>query len=165
MTVRAWSVVAVAVFSLSACSRGAEATGSGKPAPESAVSAASGQTVDVFSIHIGDCLSDGTGDNETVSDMKKIDCASPHDYEAYHAFDLPAGAYPGETTVDNTANDACNAAFETFVGKDYDSSDLEFNTLTPNEDSWATRNDREVICLIASADESPLTGTMRGANI
>ena len=148
------AIAAVSLASATACSRISDA----------ATEFASTDTVDVFSIHVGDCLRDPAQGEETVTDMKKVDCAKPHDYEVYHTFKLAAGAFPGDDTVDKASESGCTSAFQGFVGKSYDESKLDMKYLTPQAEGWKTQDDREVVCMIAGADESPLTGTMRGAN-
>ena len=145
------------LVSAAACSRGGEA---GSAAPVAAVAS---DTVDVFSVQVGDCLSDNEA-GDTVSEMKKLSCAQPHDYEVYHTFELPAGAYPGEAVVDQAADAGCTPVFERFIGKAYDDSELSLQSLTPQQGSWKDRNDREVVCMIVSGDETQLTGSARGAN-
>ncbi len=148
------ALACAAIVSVSACSRGGEAA-----------TAATGDTVDVFSLAVGDCLSDGVTTGTTVSDMQKISCTSPHDYEVYHVFDLPKGAYPGEDVVDKASDAGCSPAFEAFIGKAYDDSKLGLQSLTPQKDGWDQRDDREVVCLIVDADEKKLTGSMRGSRL
>ncbi len=150
------SLAGVVLISAAACSRG-----DGGRAESGVVAA--GHTVDVFSVRVGDCLSDSEA-GDTVSEMKKLACAQPHDYEVYHTFELPAGAYPGAETVDKAADAGCTPAFETFIGKSYDDSKLSLQSLTPQEESWKERNDREVVCMIVSGDDTPLTGSAKGVN-
>lgn len=143
-------VLALSVAMLSACTRAGEAPGS--------------ETVDVFTIKLGDCLSSGM-DAQSVAEMDKIDCAKPHVYEVYHAFDIDRGAFPGDDVVDKLAEEGCTKAFAGFVGKSYDDSELHLQTLTPQADGWKEKNDREVLCLIVTEDESPRTGSAKGLGI
>jgi len=145
------------------CSRDA-ATPAATPAAAPTGAVAQEKAVDVFEIELGDCLSGGNlGD--TVSEMQKIDCAAPHVYEVYHLFNLPAGDFPGDEVVDQAADEGCTSAFAVFVGKTYDESELEMQTLTPQADGWKEHDDREVICLVLAAKEVPRTGSARGLNL
>jgi len=163
----ALAFASLVVLSAGACSRDAgspaEPTTTAPKAP-APVAAVEPESVDVCSIKLGDCLSGGS-DDESVSEMQKLDCAAPHVYEVYHVFDLPAGDFPGDEIVDEAANSGCSAAFTGFIGKTYDESKLEMQTLTPQQTGWITKNDREVICMVVDADEVPRTGSARGAGI
>jgi len=166
MIVRSRLALALAsalLLSTTACSRDAAAPeGAAAPAPK--VAEAKEEAVDVFEIELGDCLSGGNL-GETVSEMQKIDCAAPHVFEVYHLFNLPAGDFPGDDVVDRAADEGCTSAFAVFVGKTYDESKLEMQTLTPQADGWKEQDDREVICLVLGADEAPRTGSARGINL
>lgn len=118
--------------------------------------------VSVFRIDLGDCLIDAT-DGNSVTEMDKIECSKPHLYEAYFMFDLPAGVYPGQSTVEKTADERCQAEFEGFVGKSFEESELTFSHLTPSVESWLHEKDREVICFLRTMDDSPMTGSGKGS--
>ena len=118
--------------------------------------------VSVYRINVGDCLIDATND-DSVSEMDKIDCSKPHQYEAYFVFDLPAGVYPGKEAVENVADQRCQAEFEGFVGKSFEESEFTFSHLTPSSDSWVQQKDREVICFLRTMDDSPMTGSNRNS--
>jgi len=154
------------LLSATACSRDAAVPDAAPVAAAAAPKAAEAEpkAVDVFEIELGDCLSGGDV-GSSVSEMQKVGCATPHVYEAFHQFNLPAGDFPGVEVVDQAANEGCKSAFAVFVGKSYDTSELGMQTLTPQEDGWKRRGDREVICLLLAAGEVPRTGSARGLNL
>lgn len=118
--------------------------------------------VSVFDLRVGDCF-DGPEDFSTsVETVRAVPCAEAHDNEIYHAFDVPDGPYPGEADLDASADQECVGAFESFVGRDYLESVLEFFPITPTSSSWAA-GDRTVSCALHARDLSKLTGTMRGS--
>jgi len=106
----------------------------------------------VLEIAAGDCINDAestaAGD---VSDVTKVDCTEPHDYEAFHNLTLPDGDYPGQESVETQAEDVCYTEFETFVGISYDESVLGFTYFTPTSDGWDS-GDQEIVCLVADLD-------------
>ncbi|WP_436890806.1 septum formation family protein [Nocardiopsis dassonvillei] len=121
------------------------------------------EDTDVFDIFLGDCLTEfGEGEDE-ISSVPKIDCAEPHVYEVYHVENIEdSGAYPGETSVSDSAQELCEEAFEPFVGVDYYSSSLYVLPLFPTAAGWEA-GDREVLCLIYEPDVDT-TGTLAGSN-
>ena len=122
--------------------------------------ALNGGESDVFSIKVGDCLNDGGVDGE-VSEVPTVDCAEPHDSEAYKSIIMEDGDYPGEDAVLSQADTDCNAAFTDFVGVTYDESVLTFAYYYPTEASWE-QGDREILCLIYD-EAGKTTGSLAGA--
>lgn len=120
-----------------------------------------GEDQDVFSIKVGDCLNDGGATGE-VSTVPTIECSEPHDSEAFASITMDDGDFPGDQAVQDEAIAECTIEFETFVGVDYDSSELDFAYYFPTEESWAN-GDREILCLIVDP-EGQSTGSLKGAN-
>jgi hypothetical protein len=139
-TLTALTLGAVA-FALSGCSLIGNITGGTVDTDPS-----DGTDTDVFTIEVGDCLNDGGVDGE-VSTVPTIDCAEPHDSEAYASIILPDGDYPGTDPVLEQADAECLAAFPTYVGIAYEESTLGFAYYYPTEQSWAS-GDREILCLL-----------------
>lgn len=119
-----------------------------------------GTDTDVFTIKVGDCLNDASAGDE-VSSVPTVPCSEPHDSEAYHAFDLPDGAYPGDEAIQTAAGEGCGPAFETFVGIPYDESTLDFAYYFPTTSSWEQQNDREILCIVYDPN-GQVTGSLKG---
>lgn len=119
-----------------------------------------GTDTDVFTIKVGDCLNDGTATGE-VSSVPTIDCAEPHDSEAYASIILPDGDYPGEDAVLTQADTDCASEFATYVGIAYEESTLGYAYYYPTEQSWAS-GDREILCLVYDP-AGQVTGSLAGA--
>lgn len=119
-----------------------------------------GTDVDVFTIAVGDCLNDGGVDGE-VSTVETIDCAQPHDSEAYASILMDDGEFPGDTVVDDFAIEQCTAAFADFVGLSYEESALSFSYYYPTTESWAS-GDREILCLLVDP-AGKVEGSLEGA--
>jgi hypothetical protein len=115
---------------------------------------------DVFTLKVGDCLTDQAGATGEVSDVPVVPCEQPHDSEIYFAYIIPdAETFPG--TFDEHINSQCVPQFETFVGVHPDSSALQLNWLEPTAQSWA-EGDRELLCIVADP-AGQVTGSLQGA--
>jgi hypothetical protein len=115
---------------------------------------------EVATIKVGDCLNDSALKG-AVSTVPTVDCAKPHDSEAYASIKLDDGAFPGDTVIRQKAIDGCKSQFNTFTGINYDQSTLKFAFYYPTEQSWGL-GDRGIICLI-SDPAGQVKGTLAGA--
>ena len=117
-------------------------------------------SVDAFDVKVGDCFDDSNSFEE-ISSLPGVPCSEPHDNEAYAVIDLTIDSYPAGDGMGDLASDMCLEKFESFVGRDYETSELDIFTMYPTEESWA-QNDREVVCAVYSMDASKLTGSVQG---
>lgn len=149
------SVLFASSFALAGCSLFGGA-GGGTATP----SASPGDTTDVFTIKVGDCLNYAAVEGE-VSTVPTVDCAQPHDSEAFASILMTDAAFPGADAVKKQSETGCTAKFNTFVGVDYGTSKLDYSYYYPTAESWA-QNDREILCLIADPAKKT-TGSLKGA--
>ena len=117
-------------------------------------------SMDVLEIRVGDCFDDEDVYSEQVSTLPVVPCSEPHDNEAYATFNASGSSYPGEDALWEIANEGCYNRFEQFVGRDYESSQLDFFAMTPTRQSWAS-NERRIVCALYDMDLAKLTGTMK----
>ena len=110
---------------------------------------------------MGDCFDDTSSFQEEVSSIPGVPCSAPHDNEAYAVFDLTVDSYPGGDAMVELANESCVDRFESFVGRNYDSSSLDVLTMFPTVESWQ-QNDREVVCAVYDMEANKLVGSVRG---
>jgi hypothetical protein len=106
---------------------------------------------------VGDC----TTNNET-----KIACTQPHTDEVTLVTSYPGGLttpWPGNDTMDAFATPACNAAFTTYVGIAVDQSKNVMGYFSPNPGGDWNSGDREIVCTVENAHDTPQTGTLKGA--
>ncbi|HET6952015.1 MAG TPA: septum formation family protein [Acidimicrobiales bacterium] len=100
---------------------------------------------DVFSMQVGDCLTDNAiGD---VSEVPVVPCTEAHTSEVFYSHTIEDGDFPGSDGLTTIGEQACIPAFEQFVGVPYEASVLDVTTLEPTADSWE-QGDRELLCLI-----------------
>jgi hypothetical protein len=118
-------------------------------APASGGAAPPGTEVSIYDAAVGECWDEAPflagGQVYTV-----LDCAASHDTETFAVFDLPDGAWPGDTAVQNDADAGCTSRFADYVGIDYLQSQYYLSYYSPTEDTWndPSLRDREVVCLL-----------------
>ena len=118
--------------------------------------------VDAFHIRIGDCFNDASNNAGEIDSVPGVPCSEPHDNETYAVFDVSNTSYPEGDGMAEIANSTCLERFESFVGKDHQSSTLEVMTLYPTAQSWSQSNDREVVCAIYDVNSGKLEGSVKG---
>jgi hypothetical protein len=110
-------------------------------------------------IEVGDCYDEPPDDRGQVT---AIACDQPHDNEAYAAFQLPDGDYPGDEAVLADASARCLERFGGFVGIGYDRSGYDVDALTPTRLTWDD-GDRKVVCILFLVNGEPTTGSAQGS--
>ena len=123
-------------------------------------------SVDAFNVSVGDCFNDYAASvTGEVSSVPGVPCSEPHDNETYAVFDVTISTYPeSEDLMGEIAHNACVERFDTFVGRDYDSSSLDITTLFPTSQSWQ-QDDREVVCAVYDMEANPLVGSVQGKGL
>jgi hypothetical protein len=138
-----------------------DATGDSDAASNTAGGSSAVTTVSVVGsgLMVGECLTEEELERYLVGDDFSVAaCSDPHDYEVYVVHGYPAGAYPGEEAVSDELYDVCLGEFEGYVGRDYDSSALDFYRLWPEEGLWESGT-RIGECLLFDFDGGQLTGS------
>ena len=127
--------------------------------------------VDVFQIRLGDCFNDdaplaaqpGQVSETEITGIEGLPCTAPHDNEVYATFDLDLSSFPGQEQIAALAQQECLERFAAFVGREYEASVLDILSIYPTSDSFARRNDEEVICSVHHMEGRKLIGSMRGS--
>ncbi len=120
-------------------------------------------TLDAFQVRLGDCFDDPDTYSEEFSSLPGVPSSEPHDNEAYAVFDLTLESYP-EYEIADISESSCIDRFESYVGRDYETSALDVVTMYPTKESWA-QNDREVVCALYDMSGEKLVGSVRGSGI
>lgn len=123
--------------------------------------------VDAFDIRLGDCFNDTAAGsaNVEITSVSGIPCGEPHDNEVFALVNLTQSAFPGEEAIERLAFEVCLEKFETFVGRDYESSSLDIFPIYPTRESWNDLDDREVVCALYDLELKKLAGSMRGTRV
>ncbi len=100
-----------------------------------------------------------------VKELPIIDCAQPHSHEIFATLVSAESVYPGVDALGSFAQVKCLSAFEDFVGISAFDSTLTYTWLVPSLKSWNDKKDRQVLCVLARRDGSPLVGSMRGTAV
>jgi hypothetical protein len=98
----------------------------------------------------------------TASATRPVDCTKPHDNEVVGTLRHDGqGGYPGTAALETFAAAGCIAAFNAYVGGDFQSSTLQMLPFMPDELSWA-KGARDISCVVLAGDGTQLTGSVKG---
>lgn len=122
-------------------------------------------SIDAFSLRVGDCYDDSDGYSDQVDSLPGVPCADPHDNEVYAVVSVDLPEYPGDDAMGDIAYDKCMDKFSSFVGKDYDSSTLDFYPMYPSSESWSRKDDRDVVCAVYHMELEKLEGSVKGLGL
>ena len=116
--------------------------------------------VGAFQVRVGDCIQVPSGAEEVVS-VEGVPCTTPHEAQAFASFSLPdLAAFPSPDEMDSLAGRGCLKYWAGAIGTSYESETrVDLNFMHPSQVSWDQQDDREVTCLVVSADGSPLIGS------
>jgi len=142
------------------------------PTTTRALTEIQGTVINQYELRVGECFNqlDELQQGLHVVITRRIGCFMPHESQVYFMLEFPARSpaiYPGDKVMRDFALESCYREFETWVGRQYETSELEIDVLTPNqtnfEDSIARY--RGIHCIVQRSDGANLTTTTRGLKI
>ena len=141
----------------------AQETSGGGTKPNASSGSGDAESISVMNLKVGDCFNEGSDASE-VTNVDRVSCDSPHEYEVYNNSNIDDTKYstaPTGDDLDNEIYEACHDSFEMYVGVPVESSTYATATFNPTPGSWKQQGDRTINCLIASPDGKPMTGSAR----
>lgn len=111
-------------------------------------------------LKVGDCFNIPNG--TTVQTVEKHPCNEGHNAEVIFVGEYTDGSdFPISLSLDRFIDAACTPAFESYVGRSYDSEpELSIGYFHPTRDGWGS-GDRTITCYISQPDESPMTQSLK----
>lgn len=116
-----------------------------------------GRTTVISQVEVQQCF-DADLDVDTLRQVRIADCAVPHTGEAYAKVRATLTGLSAEQKG-AAATQQCATAFETFIGKSYERSELDMYYVVLEDRAVADGN---VLCMVGKPGEQ-LTGSMRGS--
>lgn len=165
---RSWRVIGFVGAIAIAIAVGAMGCGGGSPSggqPTSTPGPKPGPTPayqDVFSLRLGTCFNPIEDmDDEALLAAQLTSCDDPHAMEVFAVASLgPASAvFPDDRALGSRSESLCDAAFERYVGLEYDNSALEYYYYPPTEEGWLA-GDHDVLCAVVADPGELLTETV-----
>ena len=124
----------------------------------------SGGMVNIGDVMTGDCFNPPElGADRTVRQINLRPCTTAHILEVVAVVTLPDAAdasFPGDTRIEQEAQTRCDAAFTSYLGVAQNASVYVTQWYAVSESGWGV-GDRAIDCLAASADGTPIVGSVR----
>jgi len=127
-----------------------------------------GDPVNQYNLSVRDCFDqiEDRRDGLPVTITTKLPCDEPHHFEVYAQLTYPAehpSIYPGDSVVRDYALSSCYRKFTSWVGSEYELSDLEIGVIIPNQDNFENNaaRYRGIHCWVQHEDGEPMVGTSR----
>jgi hypothetical protein len=118
----------------------------------------------IATLDVGMCVN-GVAEGQMADSLDPVSCTTPHDSEVVGSATHPdASAYPGEAALETFAATPCIAAFNAYVGSDFQASSLGMVPIVPTESTWAT-GDRAITCVALADDGSKLARSVKGSGL
>jgi len=121
-------------------------------------------TLQVQDLQVGDCfVFEETADE--VSEVDALPCTEPHRYEIFHITRWTGSedTYPAEDAWFSFFIQACVPPFNSYVGRVYEDSVLDFVPFTPTEEGWDA-GDRVVQCALIDPITPEISESLRNSD-
>jgi hypothetical protein len=129
---------------------------------DDAGSITSGGSLSIEDLRVGDCFN--SDEAEEISSVDARRCDEAHQYEMFHIATWTAGGgYPTEDAILGFVFDECMPAFESYVGRSFESSRLDFVHFVPVEAGWDA-GDRLFQCAMFDPAVAQLSESLRNAD-
>lgn len=124
-----------------------------------------GAVVNQYSLALGDCFNrlENLVAGQKVVVTSLISCELPHDHQIYHLLDYPApypSIYPGDEVMNDFAIQSCYRQFAAWVGRDYETSQLDIGVIVPTQSNFEDEvaRYRTIHCWVERLDGEPIVG-------
>ncbi len=117
-------------------------------------------TTKVDDLKVGQCVNGIKDSGTTLRNMPVVSCSVAHEGEVVSTFNLSGSTYPGDTQIQQQAEDQCFDELDKYSPSTKDDKTISIFYLHPTRTTWSS-GDREVICM-ATFDNGPRTGSIKG---
>ncbi|WP_197019663.1 septum formation family protein [Curtobacterium sp. UNCCL17] len=112
---------------------------------------------------VGDCFDAAALKSRAKSAVRS--CSSGHQNEVYARLSLgEASTRPDDDHLQLDASKQCLAAFEPYVGRDFDHSAVGYSYLYPSVDAWPA-GDHDAVCYLVNHGKHALTRSLRHSKV
>jgi hypothetical protein len=128
-----------------------------------------GEKVYVYTPKPGDCWEkrrigeEGRSSGQEI--VLKLSCDKPHANETFAVVEYTERQYPGDQALRSFGKASCPEHFEAYVGRPYETSELEMGYYVPSQSAWNQTYRHFIACYVYRTDGTKLIGSVRGTGI
>ena len=113
-------------------------------------------------LRVGDCFDLQDPEAEELEKVTALPCSSEHEYETFFIGAVAEGAFPTDEGFIDWVDANCVPAFNEYVGRTYEESELEITWLQPTSDAW-NDGDRSMQCVLYHPRIHRLTESLKSS--
>jgi Domain of unknown function (DUF4190)/Septum formation len=119
-------------------------------------------SVNVFSLPVGTCFDNPSGNLFSINSVTPIACTKPHNAQVYAQYNAKGSTFPGTTVLDRRADNGCNARISGNLDQSKLTSAMSLHFIFPRQLAWDS-GQRRVSCLIVDSSRDLTSSLMAGS--
>jgi hypothetical protein len=119
-------------------------------------------SVNVFSLPVGTCFDNPSGNLFSIGSVTPIACTKAHNAQVFAQFNVRGTSFPGTTAMERRADNGCNARITGHLDQSKVTSTMSLHFIFPRQLSWDS-GQRRVSCLIVDASRDLTSSLLAGS--
>jgi hypothetical protein len=152
-----WVAAIVGLIVLGAVTGGSGGSNppSGAPASSASHSPATTQastpaSVNVFSLPVGTCFDNPSGNLFSINSVTPISCIRAHNAQVFAQFNVKGTSFPGTAAMERRADNGCNARITGHLDQSKITSAMSLHFIFPRQLAWDS-GQRRISCLVVDS--------------
>jgi Domain of unknown function (DUF4190)/Septum formation len=152
-----WVALIVGLIVLGAVTGGSGGSNppSGAPASPASHSPATTQastpaSVNVFSLPVGTCFDNPSGNLFSINSVTPISCIRAHNAQVFAQFNVRGASFPGTAAMERRADNGCNARITGHLDQSRITSAMSLHFIFPRQLAWDS-GQRRISCLVVDS--------------
>jgi hypothetical protein len=150
-----WVVAIAGLIVLGAVTGGSGGSNPPSGAPASSASPATTQastpaSVSVFSLPVGTCFDNPSGNLFSINSVTPISCIRAHNAQVFAQFNVRGTSFPGTAAMERRADNGCNARITGHLDQSKITSAMSLHFIFPRQLAWDS-GQRRISCLVVDS--------------
>jgi hypothetical protein len=150
-----WVVAIAGLIVLGAVTGGSGGSNPPSGAPASSASPATTQastpaSVSVFSLPVGTCFDNPSGNLFSINSVTPVSCIRAHNAQVFAQFNVRGTSFPGTAAMERRADNGCNARITGHLDQSKITSAMSLHFIFPRQLAWDS-GQRRISCLVVDS--------------
>jgi len=107
-------------------------------------------SVNVFSLPVGTCFDNPSGNLFSINSVTPIACTKPHNAQVFAQFKARGASFPGTTAMERRADNGCNARITGHLDQSKVTGTMSLHFIFPRQLAWDS-GQRRISCLVVDS--------------